>query len=213
MTDTLITFEGLDFCGKSVQIEELITRLQDHQIPYVLLREPGGTVIAEKIRNILLTKEKELMSPMTEFLLYSAARAQLVTEKIIPALQQGMLVICDRFYDSSTAYQGYGRDIDLKVIHQINNFATKGIKPTLTFFIDIDVAEMENRKLRVNKRLDRMEEQDKFFFEKVRQGYFKMVNQESERFYVIDGKKTIQSIAKEIWLQVQKLSCGGNHEQ
>ncbi len=208
MTGTLITFEGIDFCGKSVQIDKLISRLKAYQIPHLLLREPGGTIIAEKIRETLLTKEQEVMSPITEYLLYSAARAQLVREKMIPALQQGLLVICDRFYDSSTAYQGYGREIDLNVVHQINHFATNGIKPVLTFLIDIDLDEIEKRKMQVNQKLDRMEEQKRTFFEKVRNGYLKIVTQESERFYVIDGKRTINSIADEIWEQVNKLILG-----
>lgn len=205
MTGTLITFEGIDFCGKSVQIEKLVTRLQAHQIPYTLLREPGGTVIAEKIRDVLLTHETELMSPITEYLLYSSARTQLVREKIIPALDEGLLVICDRYYDSSTAYQGYGRDIDLTIIQQINYLATNGIKPDLTFLIDIDLNEMEMRKMRSSHKLDRMENEKRSFFEKVRDGYLKIAAQESERFYVIDGKRTIHLIADEIWEQVRKI--------
>ncbi|UCE06370.1 MAG: dTMP kinase [bacterium] len=205
MTRTLITFEGIDFCGKSVQIDRLIARLEANRIPHILLREPGGTVIAEKIRETLLTKEKEIMSPITEYLLYSAARAQLVREKIIPSLERGWLVICDRYYDSSTAYQGFGRDIDLNIVHQINHFAISGVRPKLTFFIDIDIEEMEKRKKQANQKLDRMEDQQRNFFEKVRNGYLKIVNQESERFYMINGKRTIDSIATEIWNQVERI--------
>lgn len=201
----LITFEGIDRCGKSVQIDRLIAKLEQKQVPFVLLREPGGTIIAEKIRDTLLTKEKEIMSPITEYLLYSAARAQLVKEKIIPSLEQGRLVLSDRYYDSSTAYQGYGRDIDLQIIHQINHFATGGLKPGLTFFIDIDIDEMERRKKLMNKKIDRMEDQNRTFFEKVRNGYLKIAAQQSERFYVIDGKRTIDSIAGEIWGQVARI--------
>jgi len=204
MTGKLITFEGLDRCGKSVQIERLIARFEAEQISFTFLREPGGTVIAEKIRQTLLTKEQEIMSPDTEYLLYSAARAQLVKEKIIPSLDQGMLVISDRYYDSSTAYQGYGRDIDLKLIQRINHFATNGIKPDLSFLIDIDVDEMERRKKLMNKKLDRIEDQNRTFFEKVRSGYLKIVEQEPERFYVINGKKSIDSISAEIWDQVTR---------
>jgi len=205
MTGKLITFEGIDRCGKSAQIDRLITNLEAKKVSFTLLREPGGTIIAEKIRDTLLTKELEIMSPITEYLLYSAARAQLVKEKIIPSLQQGQLVISDRYYDSSTAYQGYGRDIDLKIIHQINHFATHGIKPDLTFLIDIDLDEMEQRKKLMNKKLDRMEDQNRTFFEKVRNGYLKIAAQQSERFYVIDGKRTINSIAEEIWGQVARI--------
>ncbi|MDZ7264656.1 MAG: dTMP kinase [candidate division KSB1 bacterium] len=199
----LITFEGIDFCGKSVQIEQLINRLQQHQIPYILLREPGGTIIAEKIREVLLTRETEAMSPITEYLLYSAARAQLVRQQIEPALARGWLVICDRFADSSTAYQGYGRGIDLKLVQQINAFATNGIVPQLTFLIDIDLEEMERRK-KQGRKLDRMENEERSFFERVRQGFLKMAAQEAERFYLIDGKRAIHSIADEVWTQVQQ---------
>lgn len=205
MTGNLITFEGLDFCGKSVQIEQLITKLQTSQIPYVLLREPGGTIISEKIRDALLLKEEETMSPITEFLLFSAARAQVTRKKIIPALQKGSLVICDRYYDSSTAYQGFGRDIDLQIINQINNFETEKIKPSLTFFIDIDLDEMELRKKKLNNELDRMEDQTQDFFLKVRNGYLTIARQEPERFCVIDGTRTIHFIAKKIWSRVKKL--------
>ena len=205
MTGKLTTFEGIDACGKSVQIDQLVVKLDSKQIPYILLREPGGTIIAEKIRDTLLTKEKEIMNPNTEYLLYSAARAQLVREKIIPSLKQGLLVICDRYYDSSTAYQGYGRNIDLEIVHQINHFATSGITPNLTFLIDIDIDEMERRKKQMKKKLDRMEDQHRTFFEKVRNGYLTIASQESERFYVIDGKRTINSIADEIWGQVNKI--------
>ena len=205
MTGTFITFEGIDFCGKSVQIDRLIAKLKENQIPFALLREPGGTIIAEKIRDILLAKENESMSPITEYLLFSAARAQLIQEKIVPALKKGLVVISDRYYDSSTAYQGYGRAIDVDVIHQINRFATSSIKPDLTFFIDIDIEELENRKKQTNQKLDRMEDQDRTFFERVRNGYLQIVKQESERFHIIDGTSTIDLIAANIWKQVELL--------
>lgn len=202
----LVSFEGIDFCGKSIQIEQLISMLKANNIAHVLLREPGGTIIAEKIRETLLNKALENMNPITEYLLYSAARAQLVEQKIFPALHNGTVVICDRFYDSSTAYQGYGRGIDLEIIRQINNFATKGLKPHLTFLIDIDLDEMERRKKLVQRELDRMENQERSFFEKVRQGFLQIAEQESERFHVIDGKTTIEKIASEIWQSFKKIS-------
>ncbi len=199
MDGTLISFEGIDFCGKSIQIEQLIAKLKANNISYLLVREPGGTAIAEKIRETLLNIGQEKMNPATEYLLYSAARAQLVEQKIIPALQDRNVVICDRYYDSSTAYQGYGRGINLEIIRLINNFATKGIKPHLTFLIDIDLDEMERRKMLVQRELDRMESQKRSFFEKVRQGFLQIAEQESERFYIIDGSKSIETIAIEIW--------------
>jgi len=202
MNGNLITFEGIDFCGKSVQIQKLVTRLKKENTNFHLIREPGGTIIAEKIRDALLAIEDETMSPLSEYLLYSAARAQVVKEKILPPLKQGSLVICDRFYDSSTAYQGYGRKIDLELIHKINHVATQGLKPHLTFFLDIDLDEMERRKRAVQGKLDRMEREAKTFFENVRNGYLEIIKHEPERFYVIDGSSTIASIADEIWKQV-----------
>ena len=199
MRGLFITFEGIDFCGKSVQIEKLVEKLQAKQINYLLLREPGGTIFSEKIREILLTKENETMNPVTEFLLYSAARAQVTDQKIIPALKRGELVICDRYFDSSTAYQGYGREIELEKIQAINQFATQGIQPDLTFLLDIDLEEMEKRKQQNHKALDRMEDQTRSFFQKVRKGFLTIAQQEKERFHVIDGKKQINSIADEIW--------------
>lgn len=199
MRGLFITFEGIDFCGKSVQIEKLVEKLQAKQINYLLLREPGGTIFSEKIREILLTKENETMNPATEFLLYSAARAQVTDQKIIPALKRGELVICDRYFDSSTAYQGYGREIELEKIQAINQFATQGIQPDLTFLLDIDLEEMEKRKQQNHKALDRMEDQTISFFKRVRKGFLTIAQQEKERFHVIDGKKQINSIADEIW--------------
>lgn len=205
MNGTLITFEGIDFCGKSVQIEKLVERLKANDIQFKLFREPGGTVIAEKIREALLTIEAETMSPLTEYLLYSAARAQVVKENILPALQQGLLVILDRFYDSSTAYQGYGRKINLEFVHHLNHIATQGLVPKVTFFIDIDLDEMERRKIRLKSKLDRMEQETKTFFENVRHGYLQIIRQEPERFSVIDGSSTIDIIAEEIWHKVNQL--------
>ncbi|MDW7680636.1 MAG: dTMP kinase [bacterium] len=203
MKAALITFEGIDFSGKSAQIEQLIQKLEKKRIDYLLLREPGGTVFAEKIRSVLLTKENETMDPTTEYLLYSAARAQLTRNRIIPALKAGQLVICDRFFDSSTAYQGYGRGIDLDFIHQINKFATAGINPDLTILIDIDLKEMECRKQKLSKQLDRMEDQESNFFRQVRSGYLTIARQEPERFRVLNGKRTVSAIAEEVWQQVQ----------
>ncbi|OQX95772.1 dTMP kinase [candidate division KSB1 bacterium 4572_119] len=202
MKGFLITFEGIDFCGKSVQIEQLVNKLQAKQVKFSLLREPGGTIISEKIREALLTKEKEDMNPVTEYLLFSAARAQVTNKNILHALDKGEVVICDRYFDSSTAYQGYGRGIDLEIINKINFFATNGIKPDLTFLIDIDLKEMEKRKQLAAGELDRMEDQAADFFKKVRQGYLLIANNEPERFRVIDGKKSVDSISKEIWQEI-----------
>jgi len=203
MSGFLITFEGIDFCGKSIQIEKLVEKLKIEKIDFLLLREPGGTIFSEKIRDVLLTKEDEEMSSVTEFLLFSAARAQIIKEKINPALAENKVVICDRYFDSSSAYQGYGRGIDLEMINQINKFATGNKTPDKTFLIDIDLDEMEKRKIKINTKLDRMEDQSKEFFKKVRNGYLNLAHQEKERFVVIDGKNKINSIANEIWENIK----------
>jgi dTMP kinase len=188
MSGILITFEGIDLCGKSVQIERLVEKLKAQHLHFTLLREPGGTVFSEKIREVLLAKNQEAMCAATEYLLFSAARAQIVQKKILPALAQGFIVICDRYFDSSTAYQGYGRGIDLLMIEKINDFATKGIKPNLTFLIDID-----------------LDDQTKEFFHKVRDGYLAIAAQNQERFVVIDGKRSVDIIAEDIWREVKEL--------
>lgn len=195
----LITFEGIDGCGKSVQVRELAARLDHEKRDYVILREPGGTTIAEKIRSILLEKSKESMSPVAEFLLFSAARAQLTEHVIIPELEKGKIVILDRFYDSSTAYQGYGRGIDLNFIEQVNKMATQGIEPDLTIFLDIPVDEMRRRMMKTGNKLDRMEDQDPEFFENVRAGYLKIAERNSERIHVLDGKSAIDILSNKIW--------------
>ncbi len=138
-----ITFEGLDFSGKSTQATILVEKLKKAHPVVHFLREPGGTKISERIRDILLDKKNLEMTDAAELLLFSAARAQLVKEVIVPALQRGEIVVCDRYYDSTTAYQGYGRGIDLDAVKSINRLATGGTDPDITFFVDIPVDEIE----------------------------------------------------------------------
>src|SRR5205085_6884650 len=140
-----ITFEGLDFSGKSTQSRLLYEYLQSKKIKTVLLREPGGTKISEKIREILLDRENPEMIPLTEFLLFSSSRAQLVNQVIKPNLKKKIIVICDRYYDSSEAYQGYGGKVDIKSIETVNEFATGGLKPDISFLIDISPNEAFKR--------------------------------------------------------------------
>jgi dTMP kinase len=198
-----ITFEGIDFCGKSVQVELLQQKCVNLGKKVIVIREPGGTLIAEKIRQVLLAKESEPMNPVAELLLYSAARAQLVQQQIIPNLKAGQIIICDRYFDSTTAYQGYGRGIDLATINQIHQLATQEVLPDLTFIIDIDLDEVERRKKKVNTTLDRMEIETKTFFEKVRQGYLTIAEQYPKRIKVINGQQPIPNVAQEIWNYLQ----------
>ncbi|NOZ63002.1 MAG: dTMP kinase [Calditrichaeota bacterium] len=201
-TGFLITFEGIDGCGKSVQVQRLTQKLKSKGIEYILLREPGGTIIAEKIREVLLAKAEEPMTPVAEFLLFSAARAQLTRQTIIPALEDGKIVILDRFFDSSAAYQGYGRGIELDFIHKVNRMASQRTDPDLTFLLDIDLTEMKKRRELAGKIPDRMEDQEHDFFSRVREGYLALARFNSERFCVIDGKKAIDEISREIWREI-----------
>ncbi len=198
-----ITFEGVDLCGKTTQAEILVERLKSLGYDVLFVREPGGTKISEAIRNILLSEQNREMDPLTELFLFSASRAQLVKEAIIPALRSGKIVICDRFYDSTLAYQGYGRGIDIEKIKIINELASSGIVPDITFLIDIPVEEIYRRKISKSTEMrkdqgDRMESSGFDFFERVRNGYLEIAK-ESERFIVIDGMKDIDEISQQIW--------------
>lgn len=198
-----ITFEGIDGSGKTTQINALIRRLDEAGIPYLLFREPGGTEIGEKIRDILLDVKHDGMLPVTELLLYSASRYQLTVSRIIPALEAGKVVICDRFYDSTTAYQGYGRGIDLDFIQRLNTAATAGLIPHKTFILDISLEERHKRL--GEKNLDRLEQEALDFHIKVREGFLKMAKSEPQRFIVLDGKRSPEILSKEIWKIVRTL--------
>ena len=197
-----ITFEGMDFCGKSTQVKLLSDYLKQIGKNVITIREPGGTSISEKIRNILLDKNNKEMFVESELLLFSASRAQLVREIIIPKLMEGYFVLSDRFHDSSIAYQGYGRGINLEHVTKIQEFAIGEAIPDITFFIDIPIEEMEKRKLQFSfESLDRIELSQKRFFEKVRQGYLNL-SKKNNRFVKIDGRKSIQDIHKLIVAKV-----------
>ena len=197
----LITFEGLDYSGKSTQVQLLADRLtlKDHRV--LVLREPGGTDIGEKIRKMLLDKNNEEMTEASELFLFSASRSQLVQEVVHPALDGGMVVICDRYYDSTTAYQGYGRGISLDVIHAMNQYATGGLSPDVTFFLDIPIREIEKRMNSAKTNKDRMESSGMEFYERVRNGFLQIARSET-RCCVLDGMKPIDDLHELIWQQV-----------
>ena len=200
-----ITFEGIDFCGKSTQIELLKEKLISENKKVEIIREPGGTIISEKIRELLLSKSHNEMFMESEIFLFSASRAQLVREKIQPLLNEGYYVLSDRFHDSTTAYQGYGRGVDLETVNKINSLAIDGTIPDLTFIIDIPVDIAESRKMEKEKeQLDRLEILDTEFFNSVREGYLKMAD-EDDRFKIIDGVLNIESISKKILNEVRSL--------
>ncbi len=199
-----ITFEGLDFSGKSTQATILVEKLKKTYPIIHFLREPGGTKISESIRNILLDKKNLEMTEAAELFLFSAARAQLVMDVIVPALQRKEIVVCDRYYDSTTAYQGHGRGIDLETVKRINRLATGGRDPDITFFVDIPVEEIERRKKKAGMSFDRMESSGKEFYEHVRHGYREIVRSESQRCVTINGMLTVEEIARDIWQHVEK---------
>lgn len=203
-----ITFEGIDFCGKSTQVELLKKYLIEKGEKVEIIREPGGTEISESIREILLDKKNLKMVMEAEIFLFSAARAQLVREKIIPFLEKGIYVISDRFHDSTTAYQGFGRGIDLQIVEHINNLAIGDTIPDLTFFIDIPVEEAEKRKSKnLLIELDRIEISEMNFYNSVRRGY-NYVAGKNDRVKVIDGTKGIKEINNLIIEEIENYNSG-----
>ena len=200
-----ISFEGIDACGKTTQIRLLMDRLHARGIHPVLVREPGGTAISEKIREILLDPQFKEMHSRTEILLYEAARAQLVHQKLIPLLEEGAYLIADRFFDSTTAYQGYGRGLDLEVVQVLNRFATSGLKPFRTFFLDISPEEAERRRKAAGTAKDRLESGGPEFFRRVREGFLQLCTEEKERFVRIDGEQPPEAVAEEIWHHVRQI--------
>lgn len=189
-----ITFEGGDGCGKTTQINLLDEYLRNKGYKTLLTREPGSKGLGVKLREILLNYDGEV-SPVCESFLFLADRAQHVDCIIKPALEEGVIVLCDRHTDSTVAYQGYGRGLDLEQIHKLNKIATSGLKPDLTIVLDVDV---ETSQKRVGSEKDRMESAGIEFFERVRQGFLEISKQEPERVKVVDSTQSIQEIHQEI---------------
>ncbi len=203
MKGLFITFEGIEGSGKSTQAKLLKERLERQSIPVLLTREPGGSRIAETIRQILLSEDNQDILPVTELLLYEAARAQHVDEIIRPALEKGVVVISDRFADSTTAYQGAGRSIDLETIELLHKIATRGIWPDVTVILDLPVNEGLER-IKALGRLDRLEQEPESFHERVRQYFLSLANRERERARIVDGRRDPDVIAEEVWTVVKK---------
>jgi len=197
MEGLFITFEGIEGCGKTTQAKLLYEYLINRNIECVLTHEPGGTLISEKIREILLDKKNYNMVYLTELFLYLASRSQHTFEKIIPALKNGKIVICDRYFDSTLAYQGEGRNIPKQKVFEINNFATGGLIPHLTFLIDIN-EDVGLERLKERKGKDRIEEEEINFHKRVRGAYLTLARENKERFRIIDGLGSIEHIHKEI---------------
>ena len=187
-----ITFEGIEGCGKSTQAKRLVNRLRELAVPLVFTLEPGGTNVGQKIRHILLDSRNHHLSPLTELLLYAADRAQHVEEVIKPALEQEKWVLCDRFFDATTVYQGYARGLDMKLIVTLNEKASPGIRPDITFLIDCAVEiglerALKRNRIQFQEGQDRFEREKKDFHEAVREGYLTMAMEDRERFVVVDG--------------------------
>jgi dTMP kinase len=204
-TGKLISFEGSEGSGKSTQISRLAAHLQKTDREVISTREPGGTEIGEQIRNIIVHNSKgDEMCGETELLLFTAARAQLVREVIAPALLRGAIVLSDRFLDSSTVYQGIGRNLAADPVNQINRFAVGNVMPDLTIVIDVpEEISLARLKQRATDLPDRMERENIDFYKKVREGYLVLAKGMPERFIVVDGTKTADAIEKRIWSEVQ----------
>lgn len=194
-----ITFEGGEGSGKSTLIERLVARLRAEGRSVLLTREPGGTEIGEQIRHILqYSRQSAAMVPETELLLFCASRAQLVREIILPALRQGQVVLGDRFYDSTTVYQGVGRLLDPLLVAAVNNFAVGPCIPDLTLVVDVD-PRIGLERARGRELFDRMENQSLEFYQRVRQGYLDLAQREPQRVKVIDGNRTLDEIERDSW--------------
>ena len=192
-----ISFEGIEGSGKTIQARLLDEFLRKKGYTVVLTEEPGGTQIGLKIRELLLSVEHQEMTSVTELMLYNASRAQLIKEVILPSIKKGAIVITDRFNDSTVAYQGYGRGIDLNLIDSIDRIVTAGLKPDITILLDLNV-EVGLKRNRGIHKADRLELEDKAFHKKVRNGYLEIAGKEPERIKLIDASKSIEEIHGEI---------------
>lgn len=195
-----ITFEGIDGCGKSTQALKTFQLLQSKGYDVKLLREPGSTRVSEKIRQILLDKKSKI-SDITELLLYEAARSEITAQEIKPALKSGTIVLCDRFYDSTTAYQGYGRKLDIRMVKSLHKVAAMGLVPDLTFVFDVDLPTAFARQ---GKKKDRLESQSKAFFQRVRAGFMEIARKERRRVKRIDAAQPVDKVFEDVKVYLRK---------
>lgn len=191
-----ITLEGIEGSGKSTQAHLLSERLREHGLAVVALREPGGTPIGEGVRRLLLDREHSAMAAETEALLYAAARAQMVHEEVMPALAKGMAVVCDRYVDSSIAYQCYGRGLAREFVYDINHWATAALEPNLTVLLDLSVEEGLRRATLTG--CDRIEAEAADFHERVRQGYLELAREHPHRIVTIDAAGSQEAVAERL---------------
>lgn len=198
-----IVFEGGEGSGKSIQVEILTSHLHEEEYLVVVTREPGGSRIGEQIRAIMHDQENVDLEAITEAYLMAAARAQHVAQFIEPALEAGKIVICDRYVDSSIAYQGYGRKLGAETIERLNELAVNGAIPDLTILLDVPVGIGMERRAKSRKGKDRLDLQEKSFYERVSDGYRIIAQKHPERYIAIDATKSIEAVASEIWNSVK----------
>ena len=207
-----ITFEGPDGAGKTTQMQLLAAHLRGQGHRVHCTREPGGTPIGDQIRRILHDVDNAEMTPLAEILLYSASRAQLVAQKIKPLLQAGVIVLCDRYADSTYAYQGYGRGLDLSILKTITEFATQGLQPDLTIYLDLSAAEGLRRKQQASRagagEWNRMDRLTLDFHRRVRQGYLTMARANPDRWRVIDAGKPVAEVQQTIRAMMARAGLG-----
>lgn len=200
-----ITFEGGEGAGKSTAIKKVVEKLENEGYQIVLTREPGGTPISEEIRNIILDKKNTEMDERTEALLYAASRRQHIVEKIIPSIKEGKIVLCDRFLDSSLAYQGYARGIGIDKVLEMNLFATEGLEPDLTFFFDLDPEKgLERIAANSNREVNRLDVEKLSFHKKVREGFLMLAKRFEHRFVVIDASKDKDSVFQDVYNAIEE---------
>lgn len=207
MKGKFITLEGPDGSGKTTVSLMVVEQLKKEGYQVLLTREPGGVDIAEQIRNIILDKNNTQMDAKTEALLYAAARRQHLVEKVLPALKEGYIVICDRFVDSSLAYQGVGRELGIDKVYQMNLFAIEDIMPDKTIFFDIDYQLGLNRIKKNNREADRLDNDSNQFHQKVYEGYLEICDKYDDRIVKIDASLDIDSVVKQVMKEVYKIIC------
>ena len=199
----LITFEGGEGCGKSTQARLLYQKLQQHNIPSLLTQEPGGTPLGNKIRSVLKVKRDFTISPLGELFLFAACRSQLIQDVIGPALDSGIVVVCDRFSDSTTVYQGSGRGLDLSLIDSVNTSATGGLKPDVTILLDVLPEQGLQRKRKIDR--DRFDSEELSFHRRIREGYLNLAAGEPKRWLVLQAGLPIGKLSQLTWEHIHRL--------
>jgi dTMP kinase len=199
----LITFEGGEGCGKSTQARLLYQKLQQHNVASLLTQEPGGTPLGNKIRSVLKVKRDFTISPLSELFLFAACRSQIIHDVIGPAMQAGQVVVCDRFSDSTTVYQGFGRGLDLSLIDSVNTSATGGLKPDVTILLDVLSEQGLQRKRKIQE--DRFDSEELSFHRRIREGYLKLAAGEPQRWLVLKAGLPISKLSQLTWEHVRPL--------